>query len=164
MLRLPEVMCIQNMIITHYKKTDFESLNNFRAIMNKDKSQPHRLSPLVKDDFLNTLEWIAYVAKINNVIIGHLSFSPEHNNSPKNELCLNVFIHPEHRGQGIGTKMFNRVSTKLKKFNEIDRITLTVKKENKQAIKLYKKWSFTENGSTEQAMSYAINWMLSQKI
>jgi hypothetical protein len=53
--------------------------------MNKDKSQPHRLSPLVKDDFLNTLEWIAYVAKINNVIIGHLSFSPEHNNSPKND-------------------------------------------------------------------------------
>lgn len=56
---------------------------------------------------------------------------------------VNVFVKEEYRNQKIGSTLLEKLIKEAKQNNK-ENITLEVSKENKIAIKLYKKYNFKE--------------------
>ena len=57
----------------------------------------------------------------------------------------NVAVHPDYRGQGIGTKLFAKFIEEVKSRN-VTAITLEVRPSNEAAIKLYEKFGLRSVG------------------
>lgn len=57
----------------------------------------------------------------------------------------NIAVHPDYRGQGIGTKLFSKLIEEIKKRN-VTAITLEVRPSNESAIKLYEKFGLKSVG------------------
>ena len=57
----------------------------------------------------------------------------------------NVAVHPEFRHQGIGDQLVSELLSLCEKEN-IDLVTLEVRKSNQNAIKLYEKHGFVAEG------------------
>lgn len=87
-----------------------------------------------------------YVAKINNEIIGYVTFNikekDNHNMRYRKQLQIEaICIDEKNRGKGIGTELLNYVK-KIAKENNCTDLYLTVNQENKNAIKVYEKFGF----------------------
>ena len=57
----------------------------------------------------------------------------------------NVAVHPDYRGQGIGTELFAKLIDEVKKLN-VTAITLEVRPSNESAIRLYEKFGLKSVG------------------
>lgn len=57
----------------------------------------------------------------------------------------NIAVHPDYRGQGIGTELFSKLIEEIKKRN-VKAITLEVRPSNESAIKLYEKFGLKSVG------------------
>ena len=57
----------------------------------------------------------------------------------------NVAVHPDYRGQGIGTKLFAKLIEEVKT-SDVTAITLEVRPSNEAAIKLYEKFGLKSVG------------------
>jgi len=72
---------------------------------------------------------------------------------------FDLHVNPEHRRKGIATELLNETIRQLK--IEVDYLFLNVEKTNKAAIRLYKKFGFTEcetnNKKYSIDMIYRIN-------
>ena len=84
-------------------------------------------SPFVKE--------IVYIE--NDTVIGYLSYSIMYEKAEIN----NIYVSEEYRSQGIGSKLLNYL---VKKCKICENITLEVRKDNINAICLYKKYGFKE--------------------
>jgi len=81
---------------------------------------------------------LVFIAEKNHKILGAILAFP----CMSGEVCIHkVFVEENERGKNIGTKLFEIL------LNEIDKnklnCFLTVDPDNKNAIKLYEKWGFT---------------------
>lgn len=87
-----------------------------------------------------------FVAKIENEIVGYVTFSIEEKNNPsmryRKQLQIQaICVDEKYRGKGIGTELLNYVKDFGKENNCTD-LYLTVNEENKDAINLYEKFGF----------------------
>ncbi len=65
-----------------------------------------------------------------------------------------MYIEPSHRGQGIGSKLVEKIIELAKSSGAIIQVQLTVVKDNVEAIKLYEKFGFTTWGVEPRALKY----------
>ncbi len=79
----------------------------------------------------------------NGLIIGYLSYSIMYEKSEIN----NIYVLKEYRNQGIGSKLLDYL---VKKCKICENITLEVRKDNINAICLYKKYGFKEVATREK--------------
>lgn len=73
----------------------------------------------------------------NDQTIGYLSYSIMYEKAEIN----NIYVLEKYRSQGIGTKLLDYL---VKKCKICENITLEVRKDNKNAICLYKKYGFKQ--------------------
>lgn len=73
----------------------------------------------------------------NDIIIGYLSYSVMYEKAEIN----NIYVSEQYRSQGIGSKLLDYL---VKKCKICENITLEVRKNNINAISLYKKYGFKE--------------------
>jgi len=78
-----------------------------------------------------------FVYEINNEIIGYIGVRIYDNNAE----IFNFLIKDSHRSQGYGLELFNYFINYLNEYN-IEKITLEVRKSNKQAMRFYLKQGF----------------------
>ena len=84
---------------------------------------------------------IYLVAKVNEKAVGYIGMWKVLNEGH----ITNVAVHPEFRHQGIGDQLVSELLSLCEKEN-IDLVTLEVRKSNKTAIGLYEKHGFVAEG------------------
>jgi ribosomal-protein-alanine N-acetyltransferase len=84
---------------------------------------------------------IYLVAKVNEKAVGYIGMWKVLNEGH----ITNVAVHPEFRHQGIGNQLVSELLSLCVKEN-IDLVTLEVRKSNQNAIKLYEKHGFVAEG------------------
>lgn len=84
---------------------------------------------------------IYLVAKVNEKAVGYIGMWKVLNEGH----ITNVAVHPEFRHQGIGDQLVSELLSLCVKEN-IDLVTLEVRKSNQNAIKLYEKHGFVAEG------------------
>ncbi|MFH2118551.1 MAG: GNAT family N-acetyltransferase [Candidatus Paceibacterota bacterium] len=66
----------------------------------------------------------------------------------------NLYVDPNHRGQGYATKLFDYLSKIAKEQAQVERIFITCNRKNTAAQKLYKKLGFSEYGLKEKSVKW----------
>jgi ribosomal-protein-alanine N-acetyltransferase len=103
-------------------------------------SIPWSRDSFVKEIVDNNLA-IYLVAKVNEKAVGYIGMWKVLNEGH----ITNVAVHPEFRHQGIGDQLVSELLSLCEKEN-IDLVTLEVRKSNQNAIKLYEKHGFVAEG------------------
>lgn len=70
-----------------------------------------------------------------NTMVGSVTLSVSENNIK----IVGMYIQPEFRGQGVGTKLMEELE---KIYLQFTMVYLKVRRDNKEAIKLYEKFGF----------------------
>lgn len=86
-----------------------------------------------------------FYAVDNGKVVGWCDVFPEENPRHSHRGGLGMGILPEYRGKGIGSRLLDAVLKKAKEFR-LEKVELNVYTSNKNAIKLYKKFGFVEEG------------------
>lgn len=86
-----------------------------------------------------------YYAVEGNKVVGWADIFPEDNPRQSHRGSLGMGIIQEYRNKGIGQKLLGAVINKAKEFG-LEKVELNVYTSNVNAIKLYKKMGFTEEG------------------
>lgn len=95
--------------------------------------------------------WPHLVAKINKKIIGWCDISPLDRPVFEHIGCLGMGVIKEFRNHGIGSQLLGE-TLKLAQKKGLTRIELTVREKNVNAISLYKKFGFIEEGFHKKAV------------
>jgi RimJ/RimL family protein N-acetyltransferase len=131
--------------IIEYSKNIFSSTDQVLTI-------PEEYTITVEDE----IEWIKninnnpnsllLIAKLNNKIIVFLFFI--HNSKKKTSHTgeFGVNVHPEYQGTGVGHKLVETLLKWARQNEQIEKVVLQVFATNENAIKLYKKLGFIEEG------------------
>ena len=87
-----------------------------------------------------------FVAKIQDEIIGYITFNIKEKNNPsmryRKQLQIEaICVDEKNRGKGIGTELLKYIK-EFGKENHCTDIYLTVNEENKKAIKVYEEFGF----------------------
>jgi RimJ/RimL family protein N-acetyltransferase len=92
-----------------------------------------------------------FVAEEQRELVGYLIAIGGTAQRTKHSTYLVIGILQEHRGKGIGTKLFERV-TEWASINNISRLELTVVTENEAGVALYKKCGFEIEGTKRNSL------------
>jgi ribosomal protein S18 acetylase RimI-like enzyme len=87
----------------------------------------------------------SYYALDADKVIGWADIFPKENPRMKHRGSLGMGILPSYRGKGIGQQLLAAALEKAREFG-FERVELNVYTSNHNAIKLYKKMGFTEEG------------------
>jgi RimJ/RimL family protein N-acetyltransferase len=90
--------------------------------------------------------WLAIVAEYNGEIIGFLNFQNRHKYRIKHQGSLGMSVAKEYRNQGIGRALLKTLLNWAKENPIIEKVCLEVFDANTNAISLYKKLGFVEEG------------------
>lgn len=92
----------------------------------------------------NMKNYVVLVAKKGDMVVGFIDFFVVPSISEKwNEArILNFFVHKDFQGKGIGSKLLDAV-TKMTEKMSVAELFVETSKNNKKAIRLYKKQGFT---------------------
>lgn len=94
---------------------------------------------------------IFFVAEIENKIVGFIAALGSNLKRNQHSANLVIGVLEDYRGQGVATKLFNRVFEWAKEV-KISRLGLTVIKDNTKAFNLYKKMGFVLEGEKVQSL------------
>lgn len=86
------------------------------------------------------------IAKLNNKIIGFLFFIQNSKKKISHTGEFGVNVHPEYQGMGVAHNLVERLLKWAKQNEQIEKVYLQVFATNRNAIKLYKKMGFIEEG------------------
>jgi ribosomal protein S18 acetylase RimI-like enzyme len=103
--------------------------------------------------------WVAVLPNkkiIGQVIITHLSRSPELADGKTRAYLWSFRVIPQHRSHGIGSRMLDFVHADLL-FRGFRAVTLTVAQQNSQAIRLYERHGYKVFGSDPGPWHYVDN-------
>jgi GNAT superfamily N-acetyltransferase len=96
---------------------------------------------------IENTDGVIFVAEDNNKIIGYLAGDIKNATSWRKKMKIvegeSMFVLPEYRSQGIGSKLFEEFF-KWAKEKGATRVSLTASFANVKAIKFYKKLGFKE--------------------
>ena len=62
------------------------------------------------------------------------------------------YVRPEHRGEGIGTRLFERAMALARRNRRIIKVSLAVNPEQRTALRIYRKAGFVVTGRTEREL------------
>ncbi len=107
-----------------------------------------------------------WVIEKGEELIGEIHIHWNQDNSEeadgKNRAYLSALrLHPNHRGQGIGTKLIERIFKRIKA-KDYNEVTIAAYHHEPQIQELYKKWGFTEfvKDGVEETTGGKISYML----
>lgn len=140
-------------------KIEVPNINEYERI-NKIAKQVHELHVKWRPDIFVSIEEVItkekfeamiqakeiYVAKIENKIVGYVSFNikerANHGMRYRKQLEIDAIgVDEKYRGKGIGTALLNYMK-EVANENDCTDIYLTVNEENEGAIRLYEKFGF----------------------
>lgn len=92
---------------------------------------------------LDTENYVILVAEINGTVVGFVDYYVLPSIWEKwDEATINyLFVHKDHQGKGIGSKLLNEVTKRTDEM-EIVELHVGTEMDNKRAIDLYKKHGF----------------------
>jgi RimJ/RimL family protein N-acetyltransferase len=94
---------------------------------------------------------IFFVVEIENKLVGYIGALGSNLKRNRHSANLVLGVLEEYRGQGIATKLFNKVFEWAKEA-DISRLGLTVIKDNNKAFTLYRKMGFVLEGEKVQSL------------
>jgi ribosomal protein S18 acetylase RimI-like enzyme len=80
------------------------------------------------------------------VILGHAFLDPMGLNSISHIVRLTIVVHPGFEGKGVGHLLMESLVSWAKSSDSVEKIELLVRATNTQAIQLYKRFGFVEEG------------------
>ncbi len=109
-------------------------------------SQPSELSEQNVKNTIESSNGVYFVAECNGCIAGHAFLEILPLQSLKHVAQLNIAVHKGFQNRGIGTQLMDRIIEWAKESASVEKIELNVRASNTQAITLYKKMGFLEEG------------------
>lgn len=110
-------------------------------------SQPSELSEKNVKNTIECSQGVYLVAECNGCIAAYAFLEILPLQSLKHIAQLNIAVHKGFQNRGIGTQLMEKIIEWAKESESIEKIELNVRASNVQAIALYKKMGFLEEGS-----------------
>ncbi len=98
------------------------------------------------ENYFKSSDKLLIMAEIGNEIVGTLGFEAGQWPRLKHRGEFGVTVRKEYWSLGIATSLIRTLIDWTRKSGKIKKINLRVRKDNRRAIKLYKKFGFTEEG------------------
>jgi RimJ/RimL family protein N-acetyltransferase len=95
------------------------------------------------------------VAECDGQLVGILDFQGGHRRRIAHSGVIGTSVRSEFRGKGVGSLLMAALIEWAKSTRGVERLELLVFSENTQAIALYKKMGFTEEGRKKKAIRLA---------
>jgi len=91
------------------------------------------------------------VGNINDVVVGYASLSPYRlKDAFKSTVELSIYIHQDYRGQGVATRLMERILEMAKEDTMIHNIVSVITAGNEESTKLHNRFGFTYCGLTPE--------------
>ena len=91
------------------------------------------------------------VGTIDDVVVGCASLSPYRlKDAFKSTVELSIYIHQDYRGQGVATRLMERISELAKEDTMIHNIVSVITAGNEESTKLHNRFGFTYCGLTPE--------------
>ena len=87
----------------------------------------------------------------NETIIGNAALYIEQNHRRRHVGSIGMMVHADFQGMGIGTKLLETILDISDNWLMLVRVELTVFTDNERAIRMYKKFGFSEEGVMRKA-------------
>jgi RimJ/RimL family protein N-acetyltransferase len=137
--------------IIHYSKILFASTDQVLTTLDEYTITVENEKKWI-NDFNQNPNSLVLVAEFNNQIIGLLFFISNHKRKNAHTGEFGVNVHPNFQGIGIGRALIEALLIWARANKQIEKVYLTVFHTNEQAIHLYKKLGFIEEGRHVKAV------------
>lgn len=138
--------------IVYANEKYFKSFHEALASVAKERIYIEMLEPPRLEDVASYQQGLIqkkgptfYAVNENEQVVGWADIFPEDNPRQNHRGSLGMGIVSDYRGQGIGTRLLEAVLKQAKDFG-LEKVELNVYTTNVNAIKLYRKMGFTEEG------------------
>ncbi len=132
------------------KKT-LDSETDFLLLSSGERTTTVKEQENLINRFNNTNETIVFVIELDMKLIGFIDGSRSSYKKNKHVLYISLGILKKYNGLGYGKYLLNRIEQWALE-NDIHRIELTVRTDNKRAIKLYEKCGFDIEGIKQHSL------------
>lgn len=125
------------------REASIDDVNGIIEVLKTIYLQDEAWARKALEKLLATENYVILVAELNHEIVGFIDYYVLPSVWEKwNEATINyLFIHKDYQGRGIGSKLLKEVIKQTDKM-EIMELHVGTEKENKRAIRLYKKHGF----------------------
>ncbi len=131
------------MALIEVKKVLTKDLNKITTLEKKIFKENAFSKELIEKLIMKNLFFLKLeISKVKNKIIGFIIALKDQN---KNVSIINFLIDPKFQNKGYGSYLLQYTIEKIKKLNNIKKITLNVQLSNSIAICLYEKFNFKRN-------------------
>jgi ribosomal protein S18 acetylase RimI-like enzyme len=129
------------------RKEDFKQLVQLDNLIWNNSNTPQPLNWESAEQYGQYCpEGSQFIAVTEHIVAGYIGFKPPTNlMSNKHVMEINIGVHPDFQGKGIGKQLLHFVSNWAKGSN-IRKISLRVLSSNEQAISFYEANGFQEQG------------------
>lgn len=91
------------------------------------------------------------VGTVNDVVVGYASLSPYRlKDAFKSTVELSIYIHKDYRGQGVATRLIERILEMAKADTMIHNVVSVITAGNEGSTKLHNRFGFTYCGLTPE--------------
>lgn len=91
------------------------------------------------------------VGTIDDVVVGYASLSPYRlKDAFKSTVELSIYIHQDYRGQGVATRLMERILEIAKEDTMLHNVVSVITAGNKESTKLHNRFGFTYCGLTPE--------------
>ena len=91
------------------------------------------------------------VGTIDDVVVGYASLSPYRlKDAFKSTVELSIYIHQDYRGQGVATRLMERILEMAKEDTMIHNVVSVITAGNEESTKLHNRFGFTYCGLTPE--------------
>ena len=98
-----------------------------------------------------TSEHCIFVGLIDNIVVGYASLSPYRlKDAFKSTVELSIYIHKDYRGQGVATRLMERILEMAKADTMIHNVVSVITAGNEESTKLHNRFGFTYCGLTPE--------------
>ena len=109
---------------------------------------PETLAKGVEQGLLQPEKCQFFVAEVNRAVIGQAMVTYEWSDWDNRDLwwIQSVYVHPDHRHQGIFTKLYRHIESLAREGDKVRALRLYVKEDNTVGQTVYKKLSMSYTG------------------
>lgn len=91
------------------------------------------------------------VGTIDDVVVGYASLSPYRlKDAFKSTVALSIYIHQDYRGQGVATRLMERILEIAKEDTMLHNVVSVITAGNEESMKLHNRFGFTYCGLTPE--------------
>ena len=98
-----------------------------------------------------TSEHCIFVGVMDDVVVGYASLSPYRTKDAfKSTVELSIYIHQDYRGQGVATRLMERILEMAKADTMLHNVVSVITAGNEESTKLHNRFGFTYCGLTPE--------------